>query len=538
MTTANGRLKADPLRELAIDAAAIGDDQAERGWIGAKLAGADSDTPSYMLRLESTRIISDGIDDLRAEGALWNGTGSTLQRAEENGFRVGRFILATGRWTLREQDLETAIEACLAVCHVPEHVDTYSDAVEKAYARRQAAAVHVRRLSAALAGDTATAVAGTDFDVAAESTRRPFAYLTAAELDDGQFHLEYLIDGLLVRGQPGVVGGPKKGLKTNLLIDLAISLATGGWFLQKFKVNKPLRVLFISGESGRATIQETARRIARAKGLNLRNIDRFIPAFDLPILGDPRSERELRRFIEKHEIDVVIIDPLYLAAQVGDDASSIFKMGNVYKGLSRLAADLGVTPLLAHHYKKHAPIGELPDLDWLAWAGLAEWARQWILLNRREKFDPAGDGDHKLWLLAGGSAGHTGLWGINVHEGTRQTPGGRVWEVDVVPAIEARSSCATSEQEAREAQSDAKRQRTIDANLKKFLDALAKTPNGNTKNSIKALAGINGSVAADMIVIALQRDLIEEFELIKNRRPETGFRLKTARSDNPGQLSF
>jgi len=53
---------------------------------------------------------------------------------------------------------------------------------------------------------------------------------------------------------------------------MGISLAVGGFFLGKLKVNRAARVGIMSGESGMATIQETARRIARAAGTRLSNI--------------------------------------------------------------------------------------------------------------------------------------------------------------------------------------------------------------------------------------------------------------------------
>ena len=55
---------------------------------------------------------------------------------------------------------------------------------------------------------------------------------------EANYDLEYLIDGVLVAGQPCILAGGKKALKTSLLIDLGISLAMGGCFLGRLKVNR------------------------------------------------------------------------------------------------------------------------------------------------------------------------------------------------------------------------------------------------------------------------------------------------------------
>ena len=62
--------------------------------------------------------------------------------------------------------------------------------------------------------------------------------------------MEYLIDQMLVARQPGVLGGAKKILKTTILLDMAISVATGEPFLRQFPVRRTCNTVVISAESG------------------------------------------------------------------------------------------------------------------------------------------------------------------------------------------------------------------------------------------------------------------------------------------------
>jgi len=246
-----------------------------------------------------------------------------------------------------------------------------------------------------------------------ESSSLQYRRLTCADLDQGAYDLEYLIDGALVAGQPCGLAGGKKSMKTSLLIDLGISLAMGGCFLGKLRVNRACRVGIMTGESGLATIQETARRICRAAGYRLGDIGGLVFSDQLPRFGSLDHQDAVRRFISDDELEVLAIDPAYLCMP-GADANNYFIQGELLRSMGDVCADAGCMMMLAVHNKK----GKVdpftpPELEDIAWAGFQEYFRQWLLLGRRERYEP-GTGDHRLWLNVGGSAGHSALWAVDI----------------------------------------------------------------------------------------------------------------------------
>jgi replicative DNA helicase len=254
---------------------------------------------------------------------------------------------------------------------------------------------------------------------------------------------DWLVEGFLVRGQPAVFGGPIKTLKTSTALDLAISLASGEPFLGHFPVPRAARVAVFSGESGEATLVETARRIAKAKGLP------DVPPGARICTRIPRLAAEgeldlLTCVLEDAGVEVVILDPLYLclldgAAGVASPAN-VFEMGPLLRRVAETCLHVGCTPVLVHHTTKAVPPGRPLQLPDLAFAGFAEFARQWCLLNTRKAFDPEA-GRHRLLMSYGGSAGHTGVVALDVREGKLADDfSGRVWEVGVSSWQEARLS--------------------------------------------------------------------------------------------------
>ncbi len=348
--------------------------------------------------------------------------------------------------------------------------------------------------------------------------------ISSAELLDRQTEPVWLVERLLILGQTAMFGGPKKSLKTSLLVDLAISLGASRAttqpvdyrFLGHFHVPQQRRVLIVSGESGDWTLRETAIRVARAKNASLCDVAvRW--AFELPRLSRQEHLDALADHIREHGSELVILDPMYLALLAGNPyakASNMFDMGPLLANLSRTCLDAGATPILCHHTHGRYRVGEMPELGDLAYSGFQEFGRQWVLVGRREPYVP-GTGEHRLWLVAGGSAGHGGEWAVDVHEGTlNEQFGGRDWRVRVANVSDARSS-----------DREARRQNKESEYRERIAQAARHFPEGETKRVIRDTTGMSNESFRPVFGGMLAEGLFLEVEIVKNKRREKGYRL-------------
>ena len=307
---------------------------------------------------------------------------------------------------------------------------------------------------------------------------KPVKIHTCKDLDGGDFALEYLIENTLVARQPCFIAGPKKALKTTFLVDMALSLATGKPFLGSLAVKQKSKVIILSGESGMGTLQETVRRICKAKGLRLPDVENLIWSEFLPMFDDWKDLIALERLLLDTGCKVLIVDPTYLC-MTGTDAANLFFQGRLLRSVNEMCQPHGVTLILAHHTRKRGKTKNAsdygpPELDDMAWAGFAEFARQWLLIGRREDY-VQGSGSHKVWLSIGGSVGHSALWAVNVEEGVSGLP--RVWNVELQSPSTART----------EKKSNSIRDR--------LLDAMKNLPAGDTKTGIFTVAGLRSDAA-------------------------------------------
>jgi alkylated DNA nucleotide flippase Atl1 len=342
-------------------------------------------------------------------------------------------------------------------------------------------------------------------------------FMNSADFDQLDIKQEWLIKKALVASQPAVVGGPKKAVKTSVMIDLAVSLGGAKPFLNKFEVPCKKRVLVLSGESGPGTIRYIARRVCKAKRIDLRQCD-VVWGFSLPRLNSDVDLAVLRQAIIEDGIQVVIIDPLYLCLLTGNpnlQASNVYQMGPLLLAVSQVCLDAGATPILVHHTTKMNQVGRLDtfeplELDNLAFAGIAEFARQWILINRREKYDPE-SGEHNLWLNVGGSVGHSGLYALNVREGILNDQfGGQEWLVKVDSAKNARAEAA----KRKKRETEAKKEARDEEDVTKVLKVLQTTPDGEVATNIGEMAGI-GRRATGVLLELLQAGKVAQTNVIR-----------------------
>lgn len=301
---------------------------------------------------------------------------------------------------------------------------------------------------------------------------------------------EWLVEGLVIKGEPMVVGGPTKSLKTSTMMDLGLSLATGTSFMG-FPPSTPRRVVMISGESGDLTLRAFMETWVREKGLPITDEYDIGLQYKLPDLSDQRHVKDLVEQLHELQCDTVILDPLYRSLRVGGDSSNVFQMGETLEEISSQLVPAGITPILIHHFRKMGKNYDPPELEDLSQSGIAEFARQFLFVKRSEEYQH--DGRHRVWFSWGGSAGHQGIRMMEATTGVfdPQNPHWQQWKTKLFGLDEWRAM----EKDRKEAEKSAKR---LDAK-NEVLAFLTSHP-GSTITSIKKACGkLAGEVLEELL---------------------------------------
>lgn len=184
--------------------------------------------------------------------------------------------------------------------------------------------------------------------------RRPLFGLDAAELVDMQFPpTQWQIKGLITKGGTAVVAGePKAGVKTWILIEGALAVATGTKMCGQFDAQEGSVAIFFAEDQAqsvrnrlRALVKGSDRQLQRGR-LHLQPRGEFIDLLkDEDLAWIVASARRLPK------LDLLVLDPLRDIHSAAEDKSD--EMSPVMRRL-RLLSDLlgGCTVWISHHTPK------------------------------------------------------------------------------------------------------------------------------------------------------------------------------------------
>lgn len=260
----------------------------------------------------------------------------------------------------------------------------------------------------------------------------------ALEIYSNQFYghsydLDWLVSGIFPRHDPVLIGGASKTLKSQIALDLAISVATASPFLNisECSVTTPHRVLVMCDHISRPTLNERIKAILASKGYQ--NACPMLAVMrGIPDLRLPAELERLRNTVKAQHIDLVVIDPwlAVLRNMLPGSTNSASEMYRVTHDISETILESGATPVIVQATPKGFDDTESIKLGDLAFGGTADLARAWLLIRRCEPYS-VGSGRHLLQLEFGGIAGYSGVHSIEINEGKSGVGlRGPLWDVE------------------------------------------------------------------------------------------------------------
>uniref|UniRef100_A0A5Q5CIZ3 DNA primase/polymerase bifunctional N-terminal domain-containing protein n=1 Tax=Mycobacterium sp. (strain JLS) TaxID=164757 RepID=A0A5Q5CIZ3_MYCSJ len=265
---------------------------------------------------------------------------------------------------------------------------------------------------------------------------------------------EFLIAKVLCADTFGVNAGPKKSLKTHDNQAIAFAVASGIDLYRNplFPVRRTGSVLYIVGEGGVNPVRRTMHRMARAYGLDPADIARdpdfgLIPAFGAAPIDSEAFRDELRRLLDTHQPELVLIESFYNFHPKDVEAANLFSRGQVIDGHHKFIRSEchGATSIMTDHYRSTG--GKSLDLDNISMAGQAENADSWITrIHRKEPDVAAGEFTLRTGFASrqwGGTEWHIG-WHLGAFDHDAGHHIGEIsWDVQPADSSSAKPGNAT-----------------------------------------------------------------------------------------------
>jgi hypothetical protein len=172
----------------------------------------------------------------------------------------------------------------------------------------------------------------------------------ASELEPCPEARRWLIEQLWGERAVGLgVGEPKVG-KSWLVLDAALSVASGAPCLRRFEVPNPGPVLLYAAEDGLHVVRQRLDAIAAAAGVKLAGLPLHVitaPRVRLDLVED---RGRLRETVSELQPRLLVLDPLVCLHQI--DENQVEQVAPLLAYLRELERELSVAVMLVHHARK------------------------------------------------------------------------------------------------------------------------------------------------------------------------------------------
>lgn len=180
----------------------------------------------------------------------------------------------------------------------------------------------------------------------------------------------WLVRNLIVSGTYGGFAAEDTSGKSLAALDLAVNVAAGGKWLDRYEVDDPGPVLMFLGEGDDRETMRRGRAIAAHYGHTFEALPLRI-SHRVPKLTNELHIAYVRAELEAHPARLVVLDPLYLAI-TGVKTSTLNEVGGALEPIQHACQDHGATLWIAHHWNK---TGTGTDRHRATGAGFPEWCR-------------------------------------------------------------------------------------------------------------------------------------------------------------------
>jgi len=183
-----------------------------------------------------------------------------------------------------------------------------------------------------------------------------------ADMQSYPLHKSEIIIGdetstLLTKGARVCVYAQPKAAKTTFTIQLGLDLASGGIFLERYRVARAHNVLYLNFELDAALFEERIMLVKNALGYQT------VPNFkqltllgkDIPLLDTKQGYDQLKAIIEMHKsngfpVEILVLDCRWKTFQKSDNEGDVMRtwLGNV----EALQNEFHFIPIIIHHEGK------------------------------------------------------------------------------------------------------------------------------------------------------------------------------------------